>query len=55
MSINFNFASMMSGAIGTNDGITTKNEDANGDGDPRNDFSDPNNPNLPDYLNPAIK
>ncbi len=38
-----------------NDGITTKNEDANGDGDPRNDFSDPNNPNLPDYLNPDIK
>ena len=30
-------------------------EDANGDGDPRNDFSDPSNPTLPDYLNPKIK
>ena len=37
-----------------NDGVLTKNEDANGDGDPRNDFSDPNNPTLPDYLNPKI-
>jgi FKBP-type peptidyl-prolyl cis-trans isomerase len=37
------------------DGKLTKDEDANGDGDPRNDFSDPNNPNLPDYLNPKIK
>jgi hypothetical protein len=38
-----------------NDGTFTIDEDANGDGDPSNDFSDPNNPNLPDYLNPAIK
>ena len=38
-----------------NDGTLTKDEDANGDGDPRNDFSDPNNPTLPDYLNPKIK
>jgi hypothetical protein len=38
-----------------NDGVLTKNEDANGDGDPRNDFSDPANPTLPDYLNPNIK
>jgi len=37
------------------DGVLTKNEDANGDGDPTNDFSDPNNPTLADYLNPAIK
>ncbi|MFY9244109.1 MAG: peptidylprolyl isomerase [Polaribacter sp.] len=37
------------------DGILTKNEDANNDGDPTNDFSDPNNPTLPDYLNPDIK
>lgn len=36
------------------DGILTKNEDANNDGDPTNDFSDPSNPNLPDYLNPDI-
>lgn len=36
------------------DGILTKKEDANGDGDPTNDFSDPNNPDLPDYLNPDI-
>ena len=34
--------------------VLTKDEDANGDGDPRNDFSDPKNPNLPDYLNPNI-
>ena len=38
-----------------NDGVLTKDEDANGDGDPRNDFSDPENPTLPDYLNPRIK
>jgi len=38
-----------------NDGVPTIKEDANGDGDPRNDFSDPNNPTLPDYLNPDIK
>lgn len=37
------------------DGTPTIKEDANGDGDPRNDFSDPNNPTLPDYLNPKIK
>jgi hypothetical protein len=37
-----------------NDGIPTIEEDANGDGDPTNDFSDPNNPDLPDYLNPDI-
>lgn len=37
------------------DGVPTIKEDANGDGDPRNDFSDPANPTLPDYLNPKIK
>ncbi len=37
------------------DGVLTKNEDKNGDGNPANDFNDPNNPNLPDYLNPDIK
>jgi hypothetical protein len=37
-----------------NDGIPTRDEDANGDGDPTNDFNDPNNPDLPDYLNPDI-
>lgn len=37
------------------DGVLTKDEDANNDGDPTNDFSDPSKPNLPDYLNPAIK
>lgn len=37
-----------------NDGVLTIDEDANGDGDPTNDFSDPNNPDLPDYLNPDI-
>ena len=36
------------------DGVLTKNEDANGDGNPANDFNDPNNPSLPDYLNPEI-
>ena len=35
-------------------GVLTEEEDANGDGDPTNDFSDPNNPDLPDYLNPDI-
>tara|TARA_R110000787_G_scaffold263713_2_gene369554 strand:+ start:2376 stop:3272 length:897 start_codon:yes stop_codon:yes gene_type:complete len=34
------------------DGVLTKDEDLNGDGDPTNDFNDPNNPTLPDYLNP---
>ena len=38
-----------------NDGTPTSKEDANGDGDPRNDFNDPNNPTIPDYLNPNIK
>ncbi|PQJ78150.1 peptidylprolyl isomerase [Polaribacter porphyrae] len=38
-----------------NDGKPSILEDANGDGDPRNDFSDPNNPTLADYLNPNIK
>jgi len=37
------------------DGTLTVNEDANGDGNPTNDFNDPNNPTLPDYLNPVIK
>lgn len=37
-----------------NDGVASINEDADGDGDPTNDFSDENNPNLPDYLNPNI-
>lgn len=37
------------------DGTLTRDEDANGDGDPRNDFSDPDNPTLPDYLNRKIK
>lgn len=37
------------------DGVLTINEDANGDGDPTNDFSDPNNPDLPDYLNFNIR
>ena len=36
------------------DGLPTKDEDANGDGNPANDFSDPNNPTLADYLNPDI-
>lgn len=38
-----------------NDGVPSINEDADGDGDPRNDFSDTSNPGLPDYLNPNIK
>ncbi len=38
-----------------NDGVPTIKEDTNKDGDPRNDFSDPTNPTLPDYLNPKIK
>lgn len=37
-----------------NDGKPSIQEDADGDGDPRNDFSDESNPNLPDYLNPNI-
>ena len=37
-----------------NDGKPSIDEDANGDGDPRNDFSDENFPTTPDYLNPNI-
>ena len=37
-----------------NDGVPSIQEDANGDGDPTNDFSDISNPNVPDYLNPNI-
>jgi hypothetical protein len=37
-----------------NDGKSTIDEDLDNDGDPTNDFSDPNNPTLPDYLNPDI-
>ena len=37
------------------DGVFTKDEDKNGDGDPRNDFNDPNKPNVPDYLNRDIR
>ena len=37
-----------------NDGTPSIQEDANGDGDPTNDFSDNSRPNLPDYLNPNI-
>ena len=37
------------------DGVLTINEDRNKDGNPANDFNDPNNPTLPDYLNPNIK
>ena len=36
-----------------NDGVLTKDE-GGADGDPTNDFNDPNNPTLPDYLNPDI-
>lgn len=36
-----------------NDGVATKDEGGD-DGDPTNDFNDPNNPTLPDYLNPDI-
>jgi FKBP-type peptidyl-prolyl cis-trans isomerase FkpA len=37
-----------------NDGVPSILEDANGDGDPTNDFNDNSNPTLPDYLNPNI-
>ncbi|WP_445747465.1 FKBP-type peptidyl-prolyl cis-trans isomerase [Polaribacter sp.] len=37
------------------DGVLTKNEDRNGNGDPTDDKNDPNNPDLPDYLNKNIK
>ena len=37
------------------DGVLTKDEDRNGNGDPTDDFNDPDNPTLPDYLNPNIK
>ena len=36
-----------------NDGVLTKDEGGD-DGDPTNDFNDPNNPTLPDYLNPDV-
>ena len=36
-----------------NDGVATKDEGGD-DCDPTNDFNDPNNPTLPDYLNPDI-
>jgi FKBP-type peptidyl-prolyl cis-trans isomerase len=36
------------------DGTLTKDEDANGNGNPNDDFSDPDNGDLPDYLNPNI-
>ena len=36
-----------------NDGVLTKDE-GGADCDPTNDFNDPNNPTLPDYLNPDI-
>lgn len=36
------------------DGVLTIDEDANGDGDPTNDYSDPLNPEIPDYLNADI-
>lgn len=35
------------------DGVLTRDEDEDGDG-PANDFNDPENPLLPDYLNPNI-
>ncbi|QOD61444.1 peptidylprolyl isomerase [Polaribacter haliotis] len=38
-----------------NDGTPSIQEDANGDGDVTNDFSDTDNPSFPDYLNPNIK
>ncbi|QTE23238.1 FKBP-type peptidyl-prolyl cis-trans isomerase [Polaribacter cellanae] len=38
-----------------NDGKPSIQEDANGDGDVTNDFSDSEKPKLPDYLNPNIK
>ena len=37
-----------------NDGVPSIQEDADGDGDPTNDFSDNSNPTVPDYLNPSI-
>lgn len=36
------------------DGVLTRNEDANGNLNPTDDSSDPLNPGLDDYLNPAI-
>lgn len=36
------------------DGILTRNEDANMDLNPNNDFSDPNFPTVPDYLNNQV-
>ncbi|WP_442266469.1 FKBP-type peptidyl-prolyl cis-trans isomerase [Tenacibaculum sp. ZS6-P6] len=36
--------------------VLTRNEDTKiKDGNPLNDFSDPNNPTLPDYLNPEVR
>lgn len=37
------------------DRILTKDEDANGNNDPTDDKSDPNQPDLPDYLNRIIR
>ncbi|CAM1348115.1 FKBP-type peptidyl-prolyl cis-trans isomerase [Tenacibaculum crassostreae] len=37
------------------DGVLTKDEDRNKDGDPRNDFNDPNKPTVPDYLNRDVR
>lgn len=37
------------------DGVLTRFEDANRNGNPADDTSDPNNPDLPDYRNPAIR
>ncbi|MGY0407942.1 MAG: FKBP-type peptidyl-prolyl cis-trans isomerase [Polaribacter sp.] len=37
------------------DGTPSIDEDADGNGDPRNDFSDTKRPKIPDYLNPNIK
>lgn len=37
-----------------NDGTPSADEDANGDGDLTNDFSDTDRPTLPDYLNPNV-
>ncbi|APG64603.1 hypothetical protein LPB136_04120 [Tenacibaculum todarodis] len=49
-----NFVANYVDADDDGDGKLTKDEDRNGDGDPRNDFNDPDNPTLPDYLNPNI-
>ncbi|MCH3885074.1 hypothetical protein [Tenacibaculum aquimarinum] len=49
-----NFIANYGDADDDGDGKLTKEEDRNGDGDPRNDFNDPDNPTIPDYLNPNI-